>query len=331
MDRSTFIKYFAFGAAGSALGSPVAGQTASGSTLASGPGGSLGSNLYFGESRTTGVRRLGKDKNFTIWRAGMAPAYTVQPGEIVLLELQHGLPGNVTREGLFKEPKPGDRINPQTGPVFIEGIEAGDTLAIDLLEIRVGDWGYSGGRIFELADGYVHVDDKLRLPLRPMIGGIGVAPAQGEMDTKRPTETGGNLDCKEVRAGSTVVLTARVRGALVGMGDSHALQGDGEIAGQGIECDSEVLVRFRKLPEKLSDRPVILRPEFVATLSAAEDLNEAAWQATDDMVELLARVTGRNPKEARAIVNLTGDLRITQIVDPAKGARMEVPGWVFGV
>ena len=331
MDRSTFIKCFAFGAAGSAVAARAADQPVSGGTMTAGQPARLGSNLFFGESRTGGVRRLGKEKNFTLWRADVPAAYTVQIGEVVLVELQHGLPGNVTREGVFSQPEAGDKINPQTGPIFVEGIEAGDTLAIDLLEVRVGDWGYSGGRIFELADGFARIDNKLRLPLRPMIGGIGVAPAQGEMDTRRPTETGGNLDCKEVRAGSTVVLTARVPGALVGMGDSHALQGDGEIAGQGIECDSEVLARFRKLPEKLSNRPVILRPEFVATLSASEDLNEAAWQATDDMVELLARVTGRSPKEARAIVNLTGDLRITQIVDPAKGARMEVPGWVFGV
>jgi acetamidase/formamidase len=115
------------------------------------------------------------------------------------------------------------------------------------------------------------------------------------------------------------------------MGDAHALQGDGEIAGQGIECDAEALIRFRRLPEKLSDRPVILRPEYVATVGANKDLNEAAWQATDDMVALLARVTGRDPKEARLLVSMLGDLKINQIVDPAKGARMEMPSWIFGL
>ncbi|MFH1070446.1 MAG: acetamidase/formamidase family protein [Candidatus Glassbacteria bacterium] len=329
MDRTTFFKCFAAGAAGMA----AAGGSAAGSPEAkTAPAGRrLGSPLYIQDTATSGVRRLGKDKSFTFWTPGMEPAYRVGAGEVVVMELSHGLPDSVTRDGTFRRTGENDRINPQTGPVFIEGIGPGDGLALDILEVRVADWGYSGGKIYELADGFVHFDDRLRLPLSPMIGGVGVAPAEGRVDTRTPGATGGNLDCKEVRAGSTLVLTARVAGGLVGMGDSHALQGDGEIAGQGIECDAEVLVRFRRLPEKLSERPVILRPEFVATLSAKEDLNEAAWEATNDMTALVSRITGRDAKTARQLVNLVGDLRVTQIVDPTKGARMEVPAWVFGI
>ena len=185
--------------------------------------------------------------------------------------------------------------------------------------------------MYEFSDGCVQFSDDLRLPLLPMLGCLGVAPAEGSLDTKAPGDTGGNMDCKEVRAGSTVVFTAGVEGAMVGMGDTHALQGDGEIAGQGLECDSMVPARFRALPEPLSPRPVILRPEFVATLGATPDMNEACWQATDDMVNLLGAVTGRDPRETRALVNLVGNLRVNQIVDPTKGARMEVPSWVFRV
>ena len=134
-----------------------------------------------------------------------------------------------------------------------------------------------------------------------------------------------------MRAGSTVAFTAGVDGAMFGMGDSHALQGDGEISGQGLECDSMVIARFRKLPEALSPRPVIMRTEFIATVGATDDLNEACWQATDDMSNLLSRVTGRPEKETRALINLVGFLRVNQIVDTTKGARMEVPAWVFGV
>jgi acetamidase/formamidase len=115
------------------------------------------------------------------------------------------------------------------------------------------------------------------------------------------------------------------------MGDSHALQGDGEITGQGIETDAEALVRFRKLPEPLSDRPVILRSESLSTLGADRSLEDAAWQATDDMVKMLQKMTGRTEKESRLLVGLMGKLKINQIVDPAKGARMELPSWVFGI
>ena len=133
------------------------------------------------------------------------------------------------------------------------------------------------------------------------------------------------MDCREVRAGSTIVFNARVDGALVGMGDSHALQGDGEITGQGIETDASALVRFRKLEGTLSDRPVIIRTESISTLGAHKNLEDAAWQATDDMVTLLRKRTGRSEQEARLLVGLTGQLKINQIVDPNKGARMEVP------
>jgi amidase len=279
----------------------------------------------------SGVRRLSKEKSFTVYSAGLDPAYRVGIGEVVLVECQHGLPGLVSRDGTFKEAKEGDPVNPGTGPIHVEGIDPGNAIAVDILDIRVADWGYSGGRIFELSNGYASFDTNLRLPLQPMVGQIGIAPADGQMDTRTPTEMGGNMDCREVRAGSTLVFTAQVKGGLLGIGDPHALQGDGEIGGQGIECDADVVVRFRKLPEPLSRRPVILRPEFVATMGVHKDLGEAAWQATDDMVGLLARVSGRTEKDARMLVNLVGNLKINQIVDGAKGARMEMPSWAFGL
>lgn len=139
------------------------------------------------------------------------------------------------------------------------------------------------------------------------------------------------MDCREVRAGSTIVFRSGVKGALVGLGDAHALQGDGEVTGQGIETDAETILRFRKLPELLSDRPVIIRNDSFMTLGADKDLENAAWQATEDMIKLLQKKTGRSRDEARLLVGLTGKLKINQIVDPTKGARMEVPSWVFGI
>lgn len=278
-----------------------------------------------------GVRRLSRDNYFTTWLPAMKPAWRVRIGEVVLVDMSHGMPGLVTRDGIFREAGPDSVINPQTGPIFVEGIAPGDGVAIDILGIKVGEWGYCNGRVFELRDGYVIFSSSLRLPVQPMIGGIGIAPATGSTDTRAPGDTGGNMDCREVRTGSTVVFKARVDGALIGMGDAHALQGDGEITGQGIETDAEALVRFRKLPEPLSERPVIIRDESLSTIGAHTNLEDAAWQATDDMVNLLRQRTGRSEKEARLLVGLMGQLKINQIVDPTKGARMEVPSWIFGI
>jgi amidase len=286
---------------------------------------------YHSSEQIGGVRQLSRDRSFTIWRPDMDPAYRVKIGEVVLIDMSHGLPGLVTRDGIVRDPGPNDIVNPQTGPIFVEGIMPGDALAIDILDIKVGDWGYCSGKIFELRDGYAIFSPTLRLPLEPMIGGIGIAPAEGTVDTKSPGDTGGNMDCRDVRAGSTLVFKTRVEGALVGMGDTHALQGDGETTGQGIETDAEALIRFRKLPESLSERPVIIRAESYMTIGAHKNMEDAAWQATDDMVTLLRNRTGRTEHEARLLVNLTGRLKINQIVDPVMGARMEVPAWVFGI
>jgi amidase len=286
---------------------------------------------YFQKAQEGGVRRLSRERNFTTWLPEMDPGYRVTIGEIVLVDMSHGMPGLVTRDGVFREAGPDAIINPQTGPIFVEGIAPGDALAIDILDIKVGDWGYCNGRIFELRNGYAIFSETLKLPLEPMIGGLGISPSQGSADTRAPGETGGNMDCRDVRAGSTIVFKSRVEGALAGMGDAHALQGDGEITGQGIETDAMALVRFRKLPEALSERPVIIRTESFSTIGAHKDLEDAAWQATDDMVALLQHYTGRTEKEARLLVGLTGKLKINQIVDPTKGARMEVPSWVFGI
>lgn len=278
-----------------------------------------------------GLRRLSADRYFTVWEPTMEPAYKVGLDEVVVVEMSHGMPGLVTRDGVFKKPDQDSVINPQTGPIFVESIEPGDAIAIDILEIIPGDWGYCSRRIFELRDGFAEFSKSLKIPLDPMLGCIGVAPDEGSVDTRAPADTGGNLDCREVRAGSTIVLKSRVKGALAGMGDAHALQGDGEITGQGIETDAEAIVRFRRLPESLSERPVIIRSDSFSTLSAHEDLEEAAWQATGDMIRLLQNKTGRSEEEARLLVGLTGNLKINQIVDPTKGARMEVPSWVFGI
>jgi len=261
----------------------------------------------------------------------MEPGYRVGIGELVIVDMSHGMPGLVTKDGVFSEPGANAVINPQTGPIFVEGIKPGDGVAIDILDIKTGDWGYCNGRIFELRNGYVIFSPVLKLPMQPMIGGMGIAPSEGSTDTRAPGDTGGNMDCSAVRAGSTVVFKARVEGALIGMGDAHALQGDGEIPGQGVETDAEALVRFRKLPEALSERPVIIRTDSVSTIGAHKNLEDAAWQATDDMVALLSKRTGRTEKEALLLVGLLGQLKINQIVDPAKGARMELPSWVLGI
>ena len=124
MDRKSFLGSFAFGAASAAAVSSE-GKVRAGVEVDKSGLSALGSNLIIPDSATQGIRRLTSDKNFTLFRAGIEPNYRVKPGEMVLVETQHGLPGRVTRDGTFRKEKPGDKVNPMTGPIWVEDIRPG--------------------------------------------------------------------------------------------------------------------------------------------------------------------------------------------------------------
>ena len=143
MDRKTFLKSlsaaFVWGSAASFSALSASGQTPDLRNL-------LDRGLGSASAVSSGVRRLPAGEGFHLFRKDIEPKYRVALGELVLVETQHGLPGRVTRDGKFRESRPDEPVNPMTGPIHVEGIRAGDALAIDILDILVGDWGYSGGK-----------------------------------------------------------------------------------------------------------------------------------------------------------------------------------------
>jgi len=165
-----------------------------------------------------------------------------------------------------------------------------------------------------------------RLRMRPFVGNLGMPPAEpGWHSTFPPRYCGGNLDCKELVAGSTLYLPISVAGGLFSLGDGHALQGDGEASGPALECPMErVSVTFELLNDMPLRMPQADTPAGWLTFGVDEDLDEAMWLALDGMLDALER-RGYHRKEALMLASLTVDLRITQIVNGTKGVHAILP------
>ncbi|RMH23511.1 MAG: acetamidase [Gemmatimonadetes bacterium] len=245
-----------------------------------------------------------------------------------------------------------DPIHPLTGPVYVEGAEPGDVLAVTLHAIEVGDWGWSAVvpgfgfladrftepylKTFELGPDATHAvfNDRIRIPLHPFAGVMGVAPATDSMlTTIPPRANGGNMDNRHLTAGTTVYFPVFVEGALFSIGDTHAAQGDGEVSGTAIEAPMrivyqvEVLKGHRPLPE-----PQYETDDYYAVTAFATTIDEATRKAVGYMIDYLVDEHGLDPTEAYVLASLAGDLKISEVVDvPHVLVSMHMPKEVLGV
>jgi acetamidase/formamidase len=227
-----------------------------------------------------------------------------------------------------------------TGPVAVEGAEPGDTLEVRILDVRLRqDFGWNLqrpllGTLPEDFPGHrlVHIPlDRARmtaelafgvtLPLAPFFGVMGVAPppAYGRVSSVEPREYGGNIDLKELTAGSTLFLPVFAPGALLSVGDGHAAQGDGEVNLTAIE--TALTGTFGLVLHKRTGLafPRAETPAHHVTLGFDPDLDDAAKQALRGMIELLGELSGLGREDAYMLCSLAADLRVTQLVDGNKG------------
>jgi acetamidase/formamidase len=228
-----------------------------------------------------------------------------------------------------------------TGPVAVVGAEPGDTLVVDIAEVVPAAWGWTacgpgGGLLLqdELEEWVLHVWDLrdgedavfapgIRVPLAPFCGVMGVAPAEpGRHPTSPPGRGGGNLDVRQLTAGARLSLPVLVPGALFSVGDAHAAQGDGEVAGTAIETDATVRLRFsllkgQSIPGPQFSTPVLglaAGPWFAAT-GNAPDLYEAAREALRGILAYLEEHHGLARPQACMLASACVDLRISQLVN----------------
>jgi len=235
--------------------------------------------------------------------------------------------------------------NPATGPLFVRGAQKGDILKVEILDIKLKGKSYMrqsivGGAFFErvsekvvrefdVSGEIVQFNDKLAFPIKTMIGVIGTAPKNETIPTITPGDHGGNMDCTRIIKGSTVYLPVNVEGALLSMGDLHALMGDGEVMICGMEAAGEVTVKVTVVKDHKLPTPCVITapdstPTRICTIQSGIDLMDAAKKAANQMLDYLIGHTDLNEYDGGKLLSLKGDLIINQIVNPLKTVRMEL-------
>lgn len=290
-------------------------------------------------------KKLSREYVFYAFSPDLEPKIQVAQGEEFTLETHDCFSGQLQSEEDQLDMLDWDRVNPATGPVYIEGAKPGDVLRVDLIQLKVvgqstmvtiPEEGVLGDQITEMEttilnykNGQVTFRDKISIPMDPMIGVIGVAPASGKVPNGEPGVHGGNMDCTLIREGVSVYFTANVPGALFGCGDFHAVMGDGEIVICGAESPGEVRLKAQVIPElKGLPTPFIETPNLLSAVASASSLDQAGSDATHNMADFLTRFVSLSVNDAGLLMSLVGDLKVCQVVDPQKTARFEFPKWV---
>ncbi|MCA1809298.1 MAG: acetamidase/formamidase family protein [Kiritimatiellia bacterium] len=272
------------------------------------------------------------------------PVATVQPGEIFKLAVQDCYSGRLQSPDDKFTREMWDSVNPATGPVYIADMAPGDVLRVEILAISVRDFAVmclepgSGalGRfipeaettILPIRDGRLILDHGLELPLNPMIGVIGTAPAGEPILNGTPGEHGGNMDCNLITAGAVVYLPVQAPGALLSMGDLHALMGDGEVCICGAEVAGEITLRAgpgdRHIPT-----PCVETADHFHFLASALTLDECEPLVLEKAHRFLTN-GGITPNAAARRMSLLGQLGVCQVVDPLKTMRFSLPKLALG-
>lgn len=297
------------------------------------------------------AERLRADVLAYAYDPGREPLATLDPGDVLTLETSDARAGSLDDRApgtLFELPRPPAQGNPLTGPIAVRGARPGDALAVRIDAIDVASAGWAGGhthvnplapgrverplgRRVAVSDGVVHFSESFRLPARPMIGCLGTAtpdaPTSGAMG-----RFGGNLDHPIFGVGTTVYLPVDVPEALLYVGDVHALQGDGEISGVGLEIAATVTIAVGLEPTMSLSWPWAAWGDRLAVMTADEDFTVARREATEAMVSALERAYGMEAAEALALLSVAADLRIGQSMGRGPMTlRLEVPHWAgFG-
>jgi amidase len=285
--------------------------------------------------------QISREKVFFAFGPALKEIARIPQGEEVVMETHDCFEGQIQTTSDLVDALDWNHVNPATGPLYIEGAQPGDVLRIDLLEVSVGKQasmvtlpgeGALGDVITEMETSILRVEgdqivfkNKVRVPLRPMIGVIGVAPADDTVPNGTPGPHGGNMDCTLVTTGSSLYFTVGVEGAMFGAGDMHAAMGDGEIVICGAETPGVVRFKAEVVDLKGLPTPFIETEKLVAVIQSAPTVDEAASQATHRMAKFLTDFVKIPLNDAGMLMSLVGELKFCQIVDPLKTVRFEFP------
>ncbi|MBS4206520.1 acetamidase/formamidase family protein [Bacillus sp. FJAT-50079] len=269
----------------------------------------------------------------------LEPIASVKPGEEVVIFTEDAFENRITKESDLPSKVLGEYLNPQTGPVYIEGAEPGDTLVVHILDIEpTRDWAVSvlnphfGGLtatnttrllheplpekvwIYQLEDGLLSYNERLTFPWNPFLGTIGTAPNLEALSALTPLDHGGNMDVPDVKPGNSIYLPVNVEGAHFFTGDCHAAQGEGELCGVALEISAKVTLKFDLIKNKKINWPRIESPTEFMTVGSARPMEDAARIAYAELIEWLEEL-GWDRLEAYQALTQIGKLYVGNMVD----------------
>jgi amidase len=273
------------------------------------------------------------------------PAASCKSGDVVVFETNDCFGNQIQREDQVMNGLDWNNINPATGPLYVDQAQPGDVLKVEILKIELDDHGAicegpgegitgkavtdEATKIVPIKAGYAHFNDKLIFKIKPMIGVIGTAPAEGKaIDTGTPDSHGGNMDCNQIGQNTVLYLPVNVPGALLAMGDMHAVMGNGEVCVCGVEIAGKVTVRVSVLKNCGLPTPFLLTQDKAMTIFSAPKLEQAAEGATLSMRTFLIQELGMDEHEAGFLLSAAGDVEICQCVDPQQTCRMEISRYI---
>jgi acetamidase/formamidase len=251
------------------------------------------------------------------------PVVEIQPGDSVEITVPNAGWDLTAHEKFVPQDPELDTGHPIAGPIAVAGAKAGGTLVVRVDSIDVGEWGVTWAPPNHLVHwelgGGVGRALGLECTLAPFLGVMGMPPPEsGVHPTFPPRRWGGNIDCKELVAGSTLYLPIPVDGALFSAGDPHAAQGDGEVSSTAIETTATARLTLELGDEPL-EWPVGRIDGAWLTLGFDPELGTAARIATEGMVALMGRELGLGEQDALALASVGVDLRVTQVVNGVQG------------
>ena len=289
------------------------------------------------------MKLLTDDQAFYAFSPDLEPLLTVAQGEQFTLETRDCFANQLASDEDTLDDLDWEQINPATGPVAIEGVMPGDLLRIDILRLELigksvmttipGSGAVSGvteasTRVMDNDDGLLSLHTALgdlSLPLQPMIGVIGLAPASGSIANGTPGVHGGNMDCRLIGEGTSLYLRAAVPGGLFGCGDVHALMGDGEVLVCGAETPARITFSVSVVAADELPVPFLVTDELYVAIASADSADAAMKLAIDQMFDFLNLVVGLPQGDASRLMSLVGDLKFCQVVDPLITTRFEFP------
>lgn len=268
---------------------------------------------------------------------------SLQPGEPIVVETTYAFGDQPLKAGDTLADIDLALCDPLTGPLYIEGAEPGDSIAVHIDDVQpvgagaqgvipdfgVLEWDRLPLYFFTPEAGRVKWLRGIEYEIEPNVGAIGVAPKSGSIPSVYPGDHGGNMDMKHIAAGATVLLPVWHEGALLHVGDCHQRQGDGELAGCVAETDADVTLRVDVLKGRTIRRPRVLTASRYMLIASAPTLDEAVKIAVRDTVDLLVEDKAFTEDEAYLFTAIFADAEICQVVDPLKTARVAMDRQFF--